>query len=122
MSTAILTEYSQLVAWSEEQWANVATWQFGTWLKDHFCFRKGNTKAIRLVCRDFVVICRKLDLFSNAFAAINDNKFKTVNNNDNNFTHAKKMENMWKLYNYSLAYIEKNIVVKAGEVQYESIQ
>jgi len=68
------------------------------------------------------VICRKLDLFSNAFAAINDNKFKTVNNNDNNFTHAKKMENMWKLYNYSLAYIEKNIVVKAGEVQYESIQ
>jgi len=27
-------------------------------------FRKDNTKAIRLVCRDFVMVCRKLDLFS----------------------------------------------------------
>ncbi len=30
-------------------------------------FRKDNTKAIRLVCREFVLLCRKLDLFSDAF-------------------------------------------------------
>jgi transposase len=30
-------------------------------------FRKNNTKAIQLVCREFIMICRKLDLFSEAF-------------------------------------------------------
>lgn len=52
-------------------------------------FRKDNTKAIRLVCRDFVMICRKLDLFSDAFIAIDGSKFKAVNSSDRNFTHAK---------------------------------
>jgi transposase len=52
-------------------------------------FRKDNTKAIRLVCRDFVMICRKLDLFSDAFVAIDGSKFKAVNSSDRNFTHAK---------------------------------
>lgn len=52
-------------------------------------FRKDNTKAIRLVCRDFVMICRKLDLFSDAFVAIDGSKFKAVNNRDKNFTQAK---------------------------------
>jgi transposase len=51
-------------------------------------FRKDNTKAIRLVCRDFVMIYRKLDLFSDAFVTIDDNKFKAANNSDQNFTHA----------------------------------
>lgn len=47
-------------------------------------FRKDNTKAIRLVCRDFVMVCRKLDLFSGAFVAIDGSKFKAVNNSDRN--------------------------------------
>lgn len=52
-------------------------------------FRKNNTKAIRLVCREFVQVCRKLDLFADAFVAIDGSKFKAVNNRDNNFTQAK---------------------------------
>jgi hypothetical protein len=52
-------------------------------------FRKNNTKAIRLVCREFVMICRKLDLFTEAFVAIDGSKFKAVNNRDRNFTRAK---------------------------------
>ncbi len=52
-------------------------------------FRKDNTKAIRLVSRDFVLICRKLDLFSEAFVAIDGSKFKADNNRDKNFTQAK---------------------------------
>ena len=52
-------------------------------------FRKDNTKAIRLVCRDFVMVCRKLNLFSDAFVAIDGSKFKAVNNRDRNFTRAK---------------------------------
>lgn len=52
-------------------------------------FRKDNTKAIRSVCREFVMICRKLDLFSDAFVAIDGSKFKADNNRDRNFTSAK---------------------------------
>ena len=33
-------------------------------------FRKNNGQAIRLVCREFVMLCRKLNLFSDAFVAI----------------------------------------------------
>lgn len=52
-------------------------------------FRKNNTSAIQSVCRAFVQLCRKLDLFSSAWVAIDGNKFKAVNNRDLNFTTAK---------------------------------
>ena len=52
-------------------------------------FRKDNGKAIRLVCREFVMLCRKLSLFADAFVAIDGSKFKAVNNRDRNFTKAK---------------------------------
>jgi len=52
-------------------------------------FRKDNTKAIRLVNRDFVMVCRNLNLFTDAFVAIDGSKFKAVNNRDKNFTQAK---------------------------------
>ncbi len=52
-------------------------------------FRKDNGEAIRLVCREFVMLCRKLNLFTNAFVAIDGSKFKAVNNRDRNFTRAK---------------------------------
>lgn len=52
-------------------------------------FRKDNGKAIRKVCREFIVLCRRLELFSDAVAAIDGSKFKAVNNRDRNFTRAK---------------------------------
>ena len=52
-------------------------------------FRKDNGEAIRLVCREFVMLCKKLDLLTNAFVAIDGSKFKAVNNRDRNFTRAK---------------------------------
>jgi len=52
-------------------------------------FRKDNGKAIRAVCREFVVLCRKLNVFSQALVAIDGSKFKAVNNRDKNFTRAK---------------------------------
>jgi transposase len=52
-------------------------------------FRKDNGEAIRLVCRKFVMLCRKLNLFADAFVAIDGSKFKAVNNRDRNFTKAK---------------------------------
>ncbi|OAF01475.1 hypothetical protein AYJ54_28695 [Bradyrhizobium centrolobii] len=39
-------------------------------------FRKDNGKAIREVCREFVALCRKLELFNAASVAIDGSKFK----------------------------------------------
>ena len=52
-------------------------------------FRKDNTGAIQSVCRTFVQLCCKLDLFSDALIAIDGSKFKAVNHRDRNFTPAK---------------------------------
>jgi len=52
-------------------------------------FRKDNGEAIRLVCGAFVMLCRKLNLFKDAFVAIDGSKFKAVNSRDRNFTKAK---------------------------------
>jgi hypothetical protein len=52
-------------------------------------FRKDNGKAIREVCREFVALCRKLDLLDAASVAIDGSKFKAVNARDKNFTEAK---------------------------------
>jgi hypothetical protein len=52
-------------------------------------FRRCNGKPIRKVCAEFVGLCRKLDLFSQALVAIDGSKFKAANNRDKNFTPAK---------------------------------
>jgi len=52
-------------------------------------FRKDNGAAIREVCREFVVLCRRLELFSEASVAIDGSKFKAVNTRDRNFTQGK---------------------------------
>ena len=52
-------------------------------------FRKDNGPAIRAVCRQFIVLCRRLDLFTQALVAIDGSKFKAVNNRDKNFTSSK---------------------------------
>ena len=57
-------------------------------------FRKDSGKAIRNVCRQFVVVCQQLDLFSDAVVAIDGSKFKAVNSSDRNFTDAKLKRRM----------------------------
>jgi transposase len=60
-------------------------------------FRKDNGKAIRRVCREFVVLCRNLGLFSEALVAIDGSKFKAVNGRDRNFTEHKLKARMQQL-------------------------
>jgi len=57
-------------------------------------FRKDNSKAIRGVCRQFVLLCQQLGLFSENLVAIDGSKFKAVNNRDRNFTSAKLKRRM----------------------------
>jgi len=52
-------------------------------------FRKDNGRAIGELCRAFVVLCRKLNLLSEASVAIDGSKFKAVNARDKNFTESK---------------------------------
>jgi len=51
-------------------------------------FRKDNGKAIRQVCRQFIELCRSMDLFTQAIVAIDGSKFKAVNSKDRNDTRA----------------------------------
>src|ERR1700674_1629558 len=52
-------------------------------------FRKDNGEAIRKVCREFVSLCHRIDLLSDASVAIDGSKFKAVNARDRNFTQTK---------------------------------
>jgi transposase len=72
-------------------------WLTGRLAPDHKTiadFRKDSGTQIRRVCREFVVLCRQLDLFADAFVAIDGSKFKAVNNRDRNFTAAKMKRRM----------------------------
>jgi transposase len=60
-------------------------------------FRKDNGKAIRQVCRKFVLLCGRLGLFSQALVAIDGSKFKAVNNRDKNFTPQKMKRRLQEL-------------------------
>jgi hypothetical protein len=57
-------------------------------------FRKDNGRAIRKVCRQFIILCRQLNLFTQTLVAIDGSKFKAVNNRDKNFTDAKMKRRM----------------------------
>ena len=52
-------------------------------------FRCDNGEAIRKVCKEFVLLCRRMKLFTDGIVAIDGSKFKAVNNRDKNFTYRK---------------------------------
>ena len=64
-------------------------------------FRKDNGAAIRSVCREFIELCRRLNLFTEAIVAIDGSKFKAVNNRDRNLTERKLKDR--------LAHLDANI-------------
>src|SRR3954453_16795429 len=49
-------------------------------------FRNDTGQASRRVCREFVVLCRRLELFSEASVAIDGSKFKSADTRARNFT------------------------------------
>lgn len=52
-------------------------------------FRKDNSSAIKGVCREFIILCKKMDLFGRELIAIDGSKFKASNSNDRNYTKNK---------------------------------
>ena len=55
-------------------------------------FRRDNRNAFRPVFRQFVLLCRQLDLFGRELLAVDGTRIKAVNNKDRNFTRASLTE------------------------------
>jgi Transposase DDE domain len=49
-------------------------------------FRNDNHAASKKVFREFVILCRRLDLFGRELLAVDGTRIKAVNNKDRNFT------------------------------------
>ena len=97
---AISIGSSRAGAWSATQRNVELIWLTGKLMPDFKTiadFRKDNGQAIRAVCRQFIVLCRQLKLFSEAIVAIDGSKFKAVNNRDKNFTDRKLKARMEQL-------------------------
>jgi transposase len=52
-------------------------------------FRKENTKALKGIFKEFVVICKKLELFGGELLAVDGSKFRASNSRKKNFSAAK---------------------------------
>src|SRR6202034_4434514 len=55
-------------------------------------FRRDNRNAFRQIFRQFVLLCRQLDLFGRELIAVDGTRIKAVNNKDRNFTRASLTE------------------------------
>lgn len=49
-------------------------------------FRRDNRKAFKQIFREFVLLCRQLDLYGRQLLAVDGTRIKAVNNKDRNFT------------------------------------
>lgn len=52
-------------------------------------YRKDNLRPIKLACRQFTLLCKKLDLFGGELVAIDGSKFRASNGKKRNFSKAK---------------------------------
>jgi len=52
-------------------------------------FRRDSLAALKGVCREFTVVCKKLELFGRELVAIAGSKFKAVNNRKRNFSEPR---------------------------------
>jgi transposase len=55
-------------------------------------FRRDNKKPLQQTCRQFTLICKKLNLFSGDLVAIDGSKFRAVNSRDKNYNAQKLRE------------------------------
>mgnify|MGYP001811646659 FL=1 len=85
-------------------------WLLGRLVPDHKTiaeFRRVNGPAIRKVCAQFVELCRRIGLLTEASVAIDGSKFKAVNNRDRNFTQNKMKRRMMQIVDSVARYIHQ---------------
>jgi transposase len=70
-------------------------------------FRKDNRGAFKPVFRQFVLLCRKLDLFGGELLAVDGTRLKAVNSTERNFTHAKLTKRIGSIDQKLTDYLER---------------
>lgn len=55
-------------------------------------FRRDNKRALRRVCREFTLLCHRMELFGAELVAIDGSKFRAVNSRDRNLSRARLEE------------------------------
>lgn len=70
-------------------------------------FRRDNSKGIQSVCRQFVLLCKRLDLLSDDTVAVDGSKFKAVNNADRAFSKGKMKRRREKIDESINKYLEE---------------
>ena len=59
------------------------------------------------VCSEFVLLCRRMQLFGDAKVAIDGRKFKAVNKRDKNFTESKLAARMQQVEESIAHYLDE---------------
>ena len=70
-------------------------------------FRRDNGKAIKAVCREFILLCRKLELFGGELVAIDSTKIKAQNSKGRNYNEAKLKVLLAEIENKVSAYLQE---------------
>ena len=78
-------------------------------------FRRDNRSAFRQVFREFVRLCRELDLYGRELIAVDGTRIKAVNNRDRNFTRAKLKRDLQRIDDRLERYLEQMNEADANE-------
>src|SRR5713101_1031933 len=70
-------------------------------------FRRDNGQAIKAVCREFTLLCRKLELFGGELVAIDSTKIKAQNAKGRNYSEAKLKALLAEIENKVSVYLEE---------------
>lgn len=70
-------------------------------------FRKDNGQGIKNVCKTFVEVCRRLNMFEGAVIAVDGSKFKASNNKSNNYTPSKVKFHIERVEKHIERYLEQ---------------
>ena len=69
-------------------------------------FRKDNLKPLRAVCRQFTLLCRKLELFGGELLAIDGSKLAAVNSREANYNEKKLQQRLAEIDAQIQAYLK----------------
>jgi transposase len=70
-------------------------------------FRKDNRKAFKGVFRQFVLLCKKMDLLGGELVAVDGSKFKAVNSGQKNFSQKKLEERVKEIDKKVTRYLDE---------------
>jgi transposase len=80
-------------------------------------FRRDNGQAIKSVGRQFILLCRKLELFGGELVAIDSTKIKAQNSKGRNYSEAKLKALLAEIENKVSAYLKELDQADAQEAQ-----